>query len=86
MFALCMAFLIFAGTGMRQISNLLKDKGSALAGSDLFCFNINFRDMTYLDEHLIDKFLEDQKQHDGAVISWTYTSPTLRHLLYRIRP
>lgn len=58
MFALCIAFLIFAGTGMKMIGNLMLDKGGALAGSDLFCFNINFNDMKYLDEDKIDEFLK----------------------------
>lgn len=64
----------------------MRDKGNALAGSDLYCFNINFKDMKYLDEHLIDQFLETQKQHDGAVKSWTYNSPSLRHLIRKINP
>lgn len=42
--------------------------------------------MKWLDEGPISRYLDEQNAIDGAVKSYTFVSPSLKHLLKIVRP
>jgi len=40
----------------------------------------------FIDEGPIVEFLKEQQTFDGAVDGWTFTSPSLKHLLHKFEP
>jgi len=40
----------------------------------------------FIDEMPIVEYLQEEKAIDGAVEGWTFTSPSLKHLLYKFEP
>jgi len=39
-----------------------------------------------LDEGPISQFLEEQREVDGAVVSWSYMSPSMNYILRKMKP
>ena len=40
----------------------------------------------FIDEGPIVEYLQEQKDVDGAVDGWTFTSPSLKHMLHKWDP
>jgi hypothetical protein len=84
MFAICLSFLIFAGSTFKLIGNLIVSGLENQVAADMYAISVNSRSYIYIDEEPITKFLQQQKDYDGAVIDWTYTSTSLKYILRKI--
>jgi len=81
MFSICLSFLFFAGSTFQLIGNLIKSQLESVVGADLHAFTIDTRSMTsFIDEAAINEFLQQQKEFDGAVKDWTYSSVRLENI------
>ena len=87
MFAICLSFLIFAGSTFKLIGTLIKSQLEESVGADFYATTIDFRSMnTFIDDGPISQFLVEQKAQDGAVESWTYASNSLKYIFAKIKP
>lgn len=87
MFAICLSFLIFAGSTFKLIGNLIVSQLENSVGADFYATTIDYRSMnTFIDDGPISQFLHEQKQTDGAVESWTYASNSLKYIFAKIKP
>jgi len=85
MFAICLSFLIFAGSTFKLIGKLIVSGLESRVGADLYAGTIDVRGMnTFVDDGPISEFLQQQKDLDGAVIDWTYAAPSLKYVLRKI--
>jgi len=85
MFGICLSFLIFAGSTFQLLGELIVSQLETAVGSDLYGVVINSRSLpNFIDEGKITQFLQEQKELDGAVVGWTFASPSLKYFLQKI--
>jgi len=87
MFALCLSFLIFAGSAFELFAILITSGLESQLGTDLY--GVTFDSVTlneFIDEGPIAAFLQEQQDIDGAVVGWTFSSPSLKYLLRKFDP
>ena len=78
MFAICLAFLIFASVNFTLIAGMIEAKLEETLGSDLYGVTIDYEHMTsMIDDDGITKFLTEQRRTSKDVISWTFVSHDL---------
>ncbi len=86
MFVIAMSFLIFAGCVFELMGRLIISQvESTMGGVDLYSTTL-LSPFNYLDEGPIRKFLEEQKEIDGAVLKYTFASAELGELLRTVAP
>lgn len=82
MFAVCLSFLIFAGSTFKLIGNLIVSGLESSVGADLYAISVNSRsNRAFIDEGPIAEFLENERANDGAVIGWTFCSNSMKYIL-----
>lgn len=87
MFAICLSFLIFAGSTFKMIGYLIKGGLETQVGADLYATIIDFtRCNSFIDEGPIAQYLQEQKDFDGAVVSWTFASTNMKYLMRKLKP
>ena len=87
MFAICLSFLLFAGSTFILVGNLMIAVLHNQVGADLFALSINPSSMvSFIDDGPTSAFLDTQRLLDGAVLDWTYVSPSLNHIFAKIKP
>jgi hypothetical protein len=58
MFAICLSFLIFAGSTFKLIGTLIKSQLEESVGADFYATTIDYRSMnTFIDDGPISQFL-----------------------------
>ena len=87
MFALCLSFLIFAGSAFELFAMLILSTMESTVGTDLYGVVIDSVNLgEFIDEGPIDKFLQEQHDIDGAVSKWSFASPSLKNVLRKFDP
>mmetsp|Transcript_22269 Transcript_22269/g.34447 ORF Transcript_22269/g.34447 Transcript_22269/m.34447 type:complete len:800 (-) Transcript_22269:1038-3437(-) len=86
MFAVCLSFLIFAGSSFKLLGDLIVSQLEIAIGSDIYAVTLNPFVSTIIDEVPISQFLQEQKELDGAVESYSFTSFSLANLIAKIQP
>lgn len=85
MFGICLSFLIFAGGTFKLLGELIVSQLEISVGSDLYGVVVNPRSLpSFIDQGQITQFLLEQQQADGAVVNFTFASPSLKELLNKI--
>ena len=85
MFGICISFLIFAGGTFKLLGELIVSQLEISVGSDLYGVVVNPRGLpSFIDEGQITQFLKEQQAEDGAVVDFTFASPSLKDLLVKI--
>ena len=87
MFSVCISFLIFAGTAFTLISDVIKKQIDMTIGADISAFTLNPDELdTFINEGPIVQFFEEQNQLDpGCIQHWSFSTPSLRFLLAKIK-
>jgi hypothetical protein len=86
MFSICLSFLIFAGTAFSLMSEVIKKQLDMVLGSDVTIFTLNSDELnTYINEVPIVEFLTEQNKIDGCIQDYSFTTPSLRYLLAKIK-
>jgi hypothetical protein len=87
MFAICLSFLIFAGSTFALIGNLIESTLETQLGSDFYCVAIDMKTFSsFIDDGPISTFLEDQNSTHGDILGYTFTSHGLGDLINKINP
>ena len=86
MFSICLSFLIFAGTAFTLMSEIIKKQLDMTLGADISAFTLNPEELnTYINEGPIVQFLEEQNKTDGCIQAWSFSTPSLRYLLAKLK-
>lgn len=87
MFAISLSFLIFAGSTFTLIGKLIKSTLEQSVGTDLLAASLDYRGLNvFIDEGPIKEFLEQQRDLDGAVVDFTFTTFNLEAVFGKINP
>ena len=87
MFAICLAFLMFAGSTFQLIGKLIKLQIETVVAADLYAMVINSRTLpVFLEENGISQFLDSQNATNGDIVSYSFCSPDLRDVQNKFAP
>lgn len=80
MFTLAISFLIFAASSFSLLAGLIEGEVVTIFGADLYIDSIRASKGIFLDEKNLTKFMQDQKDYDGAIQDWAYISLPMEDL------
>lgn len=83
MFAVCLSFLIFAGSIFTLLGDLIKGQLENSVSSDLLGVSLDDRYprvANFFDEGEISMFLDQQKELDDSIAGYTFTSFNMKFL------
>jgi hypothetical protein len=85
MFAICLSFLLFAGSVFKLLGAVMEKTVINQMGNDLYGLSINSL-TSFIDQGPIVEFLKKEQEYDGAVIGWNFASPSMNKILEKIKP
>lgn len=87
MFAICLSFLIFAGSTFALIGNLIESTLETQLGADFYCVSLDRTGLSsFIDDGAISMFLDEQNSTNGDILGYTFTSHGLGDVLNKINP
>ena len=87
MFAVCLSFLIFAGSTFILLGDLIKSQLENQIGADLLAFTTDYSTMkSFINEIETTEFLQQNQDIDGSVVGWTYVAPAIHHIFQALDP